>query len=270
MGYILLGHGSYYADRTTAPDAMELVGVPPGTTVHCFDGAEHHHQELVHGGQPGLWEQLGPAVHTFDSSGPAVNRLELRGGADLHDDGLLGDPAFAGHHVVLPGVGPVPDPLLLCDGGPATCPDAPDGTTGNAAEHRCTGILGLFGGHDLYLVWAASFRAAGTPGPHDQRAVAERNGDAVDMAGDGATLSYLLGGPEFLLSPEPGFYGHRGADLARVRGAGDFVQGTLVFHRGDPYGAAGFAVAGLPPDRRGVVEAAIARFCRRPFQVRFI
>lgn len=160
MAFTAFGIGDV-ADAHEAPLGMEYVAVPPGVEIHCHtDGG----LGLVYGrgGLAGVLDQAVPS-RVLNSREPAPNSLALRGGPGLHDE------EFLWHHgrddALRPGLDGVPDPLLLCDGTPETCP-----TTQEQIErgwvHQCTGVLGqpwFQHVHEVHLVWAASYTMASMP-----------------------------------------------------------------------------------------------------------
>ncbi|MFF4369354.1 hypothetical protein [Streptomyces sp. NPDC001594] len=161
MALILLGLGKPSAGPGEVPEGMQFVAVPAGVTLHvCSDEG----WGLGYGpGQPGIWEQLCRPRKTSGAC-QVANGLALRGGWELHDERLLRHGDFAGHTVVAAG-GAGPDPLLLCDGRPDTCPTSP-AQLALGWTHDCTGVLGRAGlSGDVFLISAFFTHSFEDPGP---------------------------------------------------------------------------------------------------------
>ncbi|MFF3159593.1 hypothetical protein [Streptomyces sp. NPDC057910] len=138
------------------PAGMDFVAIPFGIGCYTDEGSG-----ILLGPEHTLFAEPSPqfTIHSAFHSGQLIqNIFALRSGPGLDED-LACHPELCGN-VLIPGLYGVPDPLLLCDGTPETCP-----TTLEQREqgrmHQCTGILGYCTPTDvLTLAWGASFSRA--------------------------------------------------------------------------------------------------------------
>ncbi|RSS79389.1 hypothetical protein [Streptomyces sp. WAC06614] len=283
MGHILLGHGGLLVDPSVLRADMETVAIPRGTSIQFYADTG---QLLGYGAEElALWERIRPWWAPLDSRHVTYN-LVLES-SDTYEEDLRDDPWFGGHRLVRPGIGDVPDPVLLCAGTPDTCPTRPEQVAAGA-RHRCRGILGR---EDMVgeLHWVACTAVVGSPhqavvaaalhgrpartmlGEHpdralrmdecDLRAVAEVNGAVVHAAGDGESLEYLLGGSAFLISPADRC-AHLRAHERYALCQEDVVDGVLTVRRASEDWPDGVVeVTDVPYDRQDLVQAALGELC---------
>lgn len=166
MGYILLGHGDLNLDASAVQGGMEYVAIPQGTTIQFYADTG---QGLVYGSDDlDVWSQLNTPWPALDSTNVTYN-LTLYSAHELWADELKNSPDFSGHTLLRAGVD-LPDPTLLCNGTPETCPTDPR-QVATGATHTCSGILGLYSGE---LFWLA---CTSVKGPAEAQGVVQ---DALD------------------------------------------------------------------------------------------
>lgn len=287
MGYILLGHGWMDVDPALTPPEMELVAIPPGTTIQFYSdagqGLVYDHEELD------LWEQLRPPWPPLDSRHVTYN-LTLHSALEYMADDLVNDPQFGGHQLIIPGSFGIPDPIRLCTGTPATCPTDPRAVLVLGATHDCEGLLGrgdLSG--DLFWLACTKFEGATVaerrtidglragrptnvvlgddpdwvPCQADLTAIDDVNRAQLEGACDGERLHYVLGSSVFLIGQ-----GHDPRYMRFARYQEHSVRNVLVVHKGaGAQRVPGFSVWGLPPQLRALVRSSFARISDR--KVRF-
>lgn len=246
MGYILLGHGGLDVDPTLAPEGMEIVAIPQGTTIRFYTDPG---QQLVYGSrQLDVWEQLDAPWPPLDSGNVTYN-LSLHSAWDEWPSDLRNDPRFGGHQLIRAGIGDVPDPIHLCTGTPLTCPTTP-AQVAAGQTHTCRGILGLqeLQGEDLYWVACTPLdgvdRAVvdavleGRPArvllgedpdrfpmvaESDLLAISRVNGTNLAHARHGEVLNYYVAGSAFFVGP-----GHAEEHHAYAVTQEDFHRGRLT------------------------------------------
>ena len=276
MGYVLLGHGGLEL-RGGYPDGMGTVAIPSGTTLQCYSDTG---QTLVYGAKRlDVWEHLDTPWPPMDSTNVTYN-LSLSSAKELWDEELKNNPSFAGHTLIRAGVDGVPDPILLCNGTPTTCPTDPRQVAAGWT-HNCDGILGTYKG-DLY--WVACTVVGGGDealltearggtqrdvglgmDPDDEHdaysrenlleydvAAADARNQAVLKALDDGEETYFLQGGSIVLIGD----GHDNAAI-RALYVQNYVQGSLRIKKGGMLSSGKLIVSGCPDE--ATFEEAIGR-----------
>lgn len=278
MGYILLGHGDLNVNPSLTPPAMEIVAIPPGTTIQFFADAG---QDLCYSSELlDAWEHLEAPWPRLDSSSVTYN-LSLESAWEYWDEELKNDPQLGGHQLVRAGIGDVPDPIRLCTGTPDTCPTDPR-QVAEGWTHTCDGVLGRaeFQGEDLYWLACVPMDMAdravvdaaldGRPrkvvlGDDPDRVLLLDDADLLDLdrvniatvenAGDGTLLEYGVVGSGIRVGDGHDFK-HRKYFAIQA----DLFQGWLLIEREtDAPTSLTFAAVGVPPQVQGSVEAHLGR-----------
>ncbi|MFE5540634.1 hypothetical protein ACFQ78_33525 [Streptomyces sp. NPDC056519] len=273
MGYILLGHGGHYPQDITPPE-MECVAIPLGTTIQYYSEAG---QSLAYGSyELDRWDSLRAPWPPLDSSCVTLN-MELQGAAEYWDEDLENHPELGGHQLIRPGVDDVPDPFVMCDGTPLTCPTRPDQVLVEGMDHQCDGILGRLRGELFWLACTTLFgvdhavvqAALGSgpagvvlgedpdwvPGEAEHRAIDETNRAALADAVDLGMLEYVVGGTVLLIG-----HGHSAAFEHYALGDPGSVRGRLlVYEGGGVLGTGGLVFYDVPAGWGRLVRSAAAR-----------
>ncbi|MFF3159355.1 hypothetical protein [Streptomyces sp. NPDC057910] len=151
MGFVLMGHGSLNVNPAVTPQRMEIVAIPPNTEIQFYadagQGLAFAHSQL------NVWEQLVPHGMPLNSRNVTYN-LTLGSAWGDWEAVLEDDPQFGDHSLIRPGIGDIPDPVLLCTGTPDSCPTSP-AQVAAGRTHRCKGIFGRSEFQGEKLFWLA-------------------------------------------------------------------------------------------------------------------
>ncbi|RSS80784.1 hypothetical protein [Streptomyces sp. WAC06614] len=286
MGYVLLGHGILDLDPTVTPPDMEIVAVGPNRTIQFSSDTG---QSLWYGAaELDGWGQAQAPWPPLDSSNVTYN-FALHSAPEEWPEVLVNDPHFGGHQLIRPGIGDLPDPLLMCTGTRATCPTDPR-QVAEGAVHHCEGVLGR---EDLQgdLFWLACTAietdAEETASYHpelgavvdavldgrltdvplggepdwprasDQEAIARVNRANVERAYSGQSMPFRLAGSALFLG-----LGHDTEHTEYARIQEGSVRGGLTVHHEHadvPYPVARFEVHRCPAGKEELIRRALAR-----------
>lgn len=279
--YIFLGHGGFDQKGTAGYPAEVLI--PPDTTLRFYSDAGQA-LSLPSVGDNTDYSKVAPAWQQLKDQGPGLTTTMQTYNLSLtpedHDE-----ERKAIQNADWNGATPITLPAgeqYLCQGTPETCPtpalltSASEEAISNPErwKHKCTGILGQYGGNGNVLHWAActSFviatpelpvlDTASVTGPGDDTTgedpdydeIRELNAKNVKDTPGGGSVAVVAGGQVVLIG---GDHGVVSADY--VRRQPDKEEGLLTVTKGGAFSKGGIEVKGISA-KQALVKSEIGKF----------
>lgn len=268
--YIFLGHGSFNQETPAGYPAEVLI--PPDTTLKFYSEAG---QALV---LPSVddntdYAEVAPAWQQLKDQGPGLTTT-----MQTYNFSLVPEDHDEEREAIAKADwnGAIPITLTegrqyLCQGSPETCPTPAllSGTEEAVSnperwKHKCTGILGQYGGNGNELHWVActSFRVkrpdlatlvtsdASGPGSSDistwvpdnasYKGIRDQNAKAIKATDNGGTVAIVAGGAVVLIGA-----GHERRPAEYVRRQNDVEEGLITVTKGGAFSKGGIEVKGI-------------------------